>query len=102
MCVRVRAQMIGTVSSEMLGHVLESFAQAARLTLHVDVLKGTNCHHKVRVQRAAALQHGVPPVLVSALVMCLVLRESRTTVACMTAVKWPEHAVDASIEAGRI
>eukprot|EP00953_Heterococcus_sp_UTEX-ZZ885_P002908 2095-Heterococcus_DN1.PRE.4 len=41
-------EMIGTISTEMLPHVLESFAQAARITLHVDVLKGFNCHHKVR------------------------------------------------------
>lgn len=39
-------EMIGNVSTEMLPHVLESFAQAARITLHVDVLKGFNCHHK--------------------------------------------------------
>ncbi|CAN0499024.1 unnamed protein product [Scytosiphon promiscuus] len=38
--------MIGTVSTEMLQHVLESFAQGARITLHVDVLKGFNNHHK--------------------------------------------------------
>lgn len=42
---RVR-EMIGTVSTEMLQHVLESFAQGARITLHVDVLKGFNNHHK--------------------------------------------------------
>lgn len=30
----------------MLEHVLESFAQGARITLHVDVLKGSNNHHK--------------------------------------------------------
>eukprot|EP00752_Nemacystus_decipiens_P005173 g4694.t1 len=39
-------EMIGTVSTEMLEHVLESFAQGARITLHVDVLKGSNNHHK--------------------------------------------------------
>eukprot|EP00611_Tribonema_gayanum_P011300 TRINITY_DN214_c0_g2_i2.p1 TRINITY_DN214_c0_g2~~TRINITY_DN214_c0_g2_i2.p1 ORF type:complete len:453 (-),score=122.07 TRINITY_DN214_c0_g2_i2:242-1600(-) len=39
-------EMIGTVSTEMLPHVLESFAQAARITLHIDVIKGFNCHHK--------------------------------------------------------
>ena len=42
---RIR-EMIGTVSTEMLQHVLESFAQGARITLHVDVLKGFNNHHK--------------------------------------------------------
>ncbi|CAM9218715.1 unnamed protein product [Scytosiphon promiscuus] len=39
-------EMIGTISTEMLEHVLESFAQGARITLHVDVLKGSNNHHK--------------------------------------------------------
>jgi Imidazoleglycerol-phosphate dehydratase len=45
----------------MLPHVLESFAQAARITLHVDVLKGFNCHHKVRrnLQQANFLQEPV-------------------------------------------
>ena len=38
--------MIGTISTEMLQHVLESFAQGARITLHVDNLKGFNNHHK--------------------------------------------------------
>lgn len=40
-----KREMIGTISTEMLEHVLESFAQGARITLHVDVLKGTNNHH---------------------------------------------------------
>lgn len=30
----------------MLEHVLMSFAQGARITLHVDVIKGSNNHHK--------------------------------------------------------
>ncbi|DBA04729.1 TPA: hypothetical protein N0F65_004366 [Lagenidium giganteum] len=38
--------MIGTLSSEMITHFFESFASAARLTLHVDVLKGRNDHHR--------------------------------------------------------
>lgn len=42
----VQREMIGTVSTEMLQHVLESFAQGARITLHVDNLKGFNNHHK--------------------------------------------------------
>lgn len=29
-----------------VGHVLASFASAARITLHVDVLRGKNDHHK--------------------------------------------------------
>ncbi|RQM26194.1 hypothetical protein B5M09_001970 [Aphanomyces astaci] len=37
---------IGTLSTEMISHFFVSFASAARLTLHVDVLKGSNDHHK--------------------------------------------------------
>ena len=39
-------ERIGDLSTEMVPHVLESFASAARITLHVDVLKGRNDHHK--------------------------------------------------------
>ena len=39
--------MIGTISSEMLTHVLESFASMARITLHVHNIHGENNHHKV-------------------------------------------------------
>lgn len=37
---------MGTLSCEMIPHVLESFATAARITLHVDVLRGFNDHHR--------------------------------------------------------
>ncbi|KAI9187824.1 imidazoleglycerol-phosphate dehydratase [Blastocladiella emersonii ATCC 22665] len=37
---------IGALSTEMIPHFFESFASAAAITLHVDVLKGTNDHHK--------------------------------------------------------
>lgn len=61
-------EMIGTVSTEMLEHVLESFAQGARITLHVDVLKGSNNHHKAesafKVVSVEAGLVGVPPVYV--------------------------------------
>lgn len=40
-------EMIGTISSEMLKHVLESFAMASRITLHVHNIHGENNHHKV-------------------------------------------------------
>ena len=30
----------------MIPHVLESFAQAAGITMHVDCLRGTNDHHR--------------------------------------------------------
>jgi len=38
--------MLGSVSSEMLRHAMQSLAVAAKLTLHVDVLKGDNDHHR--------------------------------------------------------
>ena len=37
---------LGELSAENVPHVLRSFATAARLTLHVDVLKGDNDHHR--------------------------------------------------------
>ena len=40
-------EMIGTISAEMLKHVLESFAAAAKINLHVHNIHGENNHHKV-------------------------------------------------------
>lgn len=37
---------LGTLSCENIPHVLTSFATAARFTLHVDVLRGDNDHHR--------------------------------------------------------
>lgn len=42
----LKRDMVGGISAEMLEHVLESFAAQADLTLHVDVLRGKNDHHK--------------------------------------------------------
>ncbi|KAI8874357.1 IGPD-domain-containing protein [Ramicandelaber brevisporus] len=42
----LKREMIGTLSCEMIPHVLTSFATAAGITLHVDVLKGNNDHHR--------------------------------------------------------
>ena len=39
-------EKLGTLSCEMLPHFFESFASAARLTLHAKVLEGCNDHHK--------------------------------------------------------
>jgi histidinol-phosphate aminotransferase len=39
-------EKVGDVSTEMLIHAFESFATTARVTLHVDNLKGSNDHHK--------------------------------------------------------
>lgn len=37
---------IGDVAAENLGHFFESLAIAGRMALHVDVLKGSNDHHR--------------------------------------------------------
>lgn len=39
-------ESLGTLSCENIPHVLTSFATSARLTLHVDVLRGDNDHHR--------------------------------------------------------
>ncbi len=47
---------IGTLATENISHVLQSFATAARLTLHVDVLEGSNDHHRAEAAfKATAL-----------------------------------------------
>jgi imidazoleglycerol-phosphate dehydratase len=47
---------IGAVATENLGHALRSFAIAARMTLHVDVLRGENDHHRAEAAfKATAL-----------------------------------------------
>ena len=38
--------MIGDISTEMIRHVLESFAGTCRMTLHIHNLHGFNNHHK--------------------------------------------------------
>lgn len=38
--------MIGNLNSQMIHHGLASWAQAANVTLHVDVIRGTNDHHR--------------------------------------------------------
>ncbi|HET8712649.1 MAG TPA: imidazoleglycerol-phosphate dehydratase, partial [Gemmatimonadales bacterium] len=47
---------IGGLSCENIPHLLRSFATTARLTLHVDVLKGENDHHRAEAAfKATAL-----------------------------------------------
>lgn len=47
---------IGAMASENISHALRSFAMAARLTLHVDVLEGENDHHRAEAAfKAVAL-----------------------------------------------
>jgi imidazoleglycerol-phosphate dehydratase len=42
----LKREKIGDLSCEMIPHVLESFAQAAGITMHVDCLRGFNDHHR--------------------------------------------------------
>mmetsp|Transcript_20859 Transcript_20859/g.49628 ORF Transcript_20859/g.49628 Transcript_20859/m.49628 type:complete len:202 (+) Transcript_20859:1-606(+) len=42
----LKREKIGDLSCEMIPHVMESFATEARITLHVDTLKGKNDHHR--------------------------------------------------------
>ncbi|KZS99034.1 IGPD-domain-containing protein [Sistotremastrum niveocremeum HHB9708] len=42
----LRREKIGDLSTEMIPHVFHSFAMAAGVTLHVDVLRGENDHHR--------------------------------------------------------
>jgi len=42
----LRRETLGDLSCENVGHVLASLALAARITLHVDLLRGENDHHR--------------------------------------------------------
>ncbi|THG99857.1 hypothetical protein EW145_g7180 [Phellinidium pouzarii] len=44
--LQLKREKIGDLSTEMLPHIFHSFAIAAGVTLHVDVLRGENDHHK--------------------------------------------------------
>jgi imidazoleglycerol phosphate dehydratase HisB len=55
---------IGGIACENLTHVLISLAMSARCALHVDVLRGTNDHHRVEAAfkaTALALRQAVTP-----------------------------------------
>lgn len=42
----LKREKIGDLSCEMIPHCMDSFAQAARITIHVDCLRGFNDHHR--------------------------------------------------------
>jgi imidazoleglycerol-phosphate dehydratase len=42
----LRRERLGTVATENLTHFFQSFAIAARMALHVDLLRGDNDHHR--------------------------------------------------------
>lgn len=52
----LRRERIGDVACESLTHVLRSLCMAARCSLHIDVLRGDNDHHRVEAAfKACAL-----------------------------------------------
>jgi imidazoleglycerol phosphate dehydratase HisB len=52
----LRGERLGQMACENLTHVLQSLAIAARCSLHVDVLKGKNDHHRAEAAyKATAL-----------------------------------------------
>ena len=52
----LQRETIGELACENIPHVLRSLAMAARITLHVDVLKGDNDHHRAEAAfKATAL-----------------------------------------------
>jgi imidazoleglycerol-phosphate dehydratase len=60
----LRREVIGELSCENIPHVLRSLATAGRMTLHVDVLKGANDHHRAEAAfkaTALALRQAVAP-----------------------------------------
>lgn len=62
--LQLRQPQLGTLSSQNVPHFLRSFAAAARLCLHVDVLHGDNDHHVVEAvfkALALALRAAVAP-----------------------------------------
>ena len=55
---------VGALSCEMVAHFFHSFAQAAGLTLHIDVIRGANDHHRIEAAfkaLALALRDALAP-----------------------------------------
>lgn len=42
----LKREKVGDLSCEMIPHCMQSFAQGARVTLHVDCIRGFNDHHR--------------------------------------------------------
>lgn len=60
----LQREALGSLATENITHALRSFATAARLTLHMDVLKGENDHHRAESAfkgLAVALRQAVSP-----------------------------------------
>jgi|GEM_PF-33136 len=62
--LRLSGDRIGTLECENIPHILESFASNAGITMHVDVLRGRNDHHKAEAAfkaLALALREALSP-----------------------------------------
>ena len=60
----LRRERLGGLACENVGHVISSFAIAARATLHVELLRGENDHHRAEAAfkaLALALRMAVAP-----------------------------------------
>lgn len=60
----LRRERLGTLACENIGHVIASFAVTARATLHVELLRGENDHHRAEAAfkaLALALRMAVAP-----------------------------------------
>ena len=44
--LNLKRPMVGTLACENIGHLVVSLANAGRATIHLDVLRGRNAHHK--------------------------------------------------------
>jgi imidazoleglycerol-phosphate dehydratase len=62
----LKREKIGDLSCEMLPHCLQSFAQGAGVTMHVDCIRGENDHHRAESAfkaLAVALRMACSPVV---------------------------------------
>jgi len=62
--LQFQREMIGELASENVAHFLQSFAMNAGITVHVDLLKGSNDHHKAEAAfkaLALALREALAP-----------------------------------------
>ena len=56
----LKREKIGDLSTEMFPHIFYSFSIAAGVTLHVDVLRGDNDHHRCAGLFTVSAQGVVP------------------------------------------
>ncbi|MBF0430898.1 MAG: imidazoleglycerol-phosphate dehydratase HisB [Fibrobacteria bacterium] len=42
---KLKNNIVGNLETEMIIHFFQSFAQAAKINLHIDIIRGSNTHH---------------------------------------------------------